>query len=123
MLIRIAGESGEVGWGEAYGITAPEAVKAIIDALLAPVMLGRDRSAPAVLHQDLYDLMRVRGFASGYYGAALAGVDIACWESYGQLTGLSISRLLGGRRHETLPPYVSGPPKSTLAERCDMARC
>lgn len=121
VLIRITGESGKVGWGEAYGIAAPEAVKAIIDTLLAPVLRGRDPSAPAVIHEDLYDLMRVRGFTTGYYVDALAGIDIACWDLYGRLAGLSISRLLGGRRHNTLPAYVSGLPGATLPERCDMA--
>ena len=121
VVIKVTGESGTVGWGETYGIAAPEAVKAIIDDLLAPVMRGRDPSAPAVLHEDLYDLMRVRGFTSGYYVDALAGVDIAVWDLFGRLTGLSISQLAGGRRHEQLPAYVSGVPRATLDERCALA--
>lgn len=121
VIIRITGESGAVGWGETYGIAAPEAVKAIIDNLLGPVMLGRDPTAPAPLHDDLYDLMRVRGFFGGYYVDALAGVDIAVWDLFGRLTGLSIAQLLGGQRHKTFPAYVSGLPKATLKERCDMA--
>ena len=32
-----------------------------------------------------------------------------------------MSALLGGRRHHTLPAYVSGLPKATLKERCDLA--
>ena len=47
-------------------------------------MLGRDPSAPGVLWEDLYDLMRVRGFGSGYYVDALAGVDIAVWDLFGR---------------------------------------
>ncbi|MCD1634292.1 mandelate racemase/muconate lactonizing enzyme family protein [Martelella mediterranea] len=121
VLVKITGESGMVGWGETYGIAAPEAVKAIIDNLLAPVMLGRDPSDAAVIHEDLYDLMRVRGFFGGYYVDALAGVDIACWDLFGRLANLSVAQLLGGRRHETLPAYVSGLPKATLAERCQLA--
>jgi len=121
VIIKITGESGKVGWGETYGIAAPEAVKAIIDNLLAPVMLGHDPSDPAPLHEDLYDLMRVRGFFGGYYVDALAGVDIAVWDLFGRLTDLSVAQLLGGRRHTTLPAYVSGLPKATLAERCDLA--
>lgn len=121
VIIKITGQSGKIGWGETYGIAAPEAVKAIIDNLLAPIMLRRDPSDPAPLHEDLYDLMRVRGFFGGFYVDALAGVDIAVWDLYGQLTGLSLAQLLGGRRHTTLPAYVSGLPKATLAERCDLA--
>lgn len=121
VIIKVTGESGRIGWGEAYGIAAPQAIKAIIDELLAPVLVGRDPAEPAVIHEDLYDLMRVRGFFGGYYVDALAGVDIAIWDLFGKGTGLPVSALLGGRRHTTLPAYVSGLPKATLKERCDLA--
>ena len=122
VLIRVTGESGEVGWGETYGIAAPEAVTAIIDNLLAPVILGRCPSEAAVIWEDLYDLMRVRGFFGGYYVDALAGLDIALWDLYGHRAGLSVAQLLGGQRHKTLPAYVSGLPRATLAERCGLAQ-
>lgn len=122
LVIKVTGESGTVGWGETYGIAAPEATKAIIDELLAPVMIGRDPGAPVPLHEDLYDLMRVRGFISGYYVDALAGVDIAVWDLLGRLTGRSLASLVGGKRHDKLPAYVSGLPRSTLKERCDLAQ-
>lgn len=121
MLIKITSESGKVGWGETYGIVAPGAVKAIIDDVLGPVMIGRNPAEPVVLHEDLYDLMRVRGFFGGYYVDSLAGVDIAVWDLYGKQTGLPVSALLGGKRHTKLPAYVSGLPKATLKERCDLA--
>lgn len=121
VLVRVTGESGEIGWGETYGIAAPEAVTAIIDNLLAPVILGRCPSEVAVIWEDLYDLMRVRGFFGGYYVDALAGVDIALWDLFGRRAGLSVAQLLGGARTRTLPAYVSGLPAATLAERCEMA--
>jgi galactonate dehydratase len=121
MLIKITSESGKIGWGETYGIVAPHAVKAIIDDVLGPVMVGRNPAEPVVLHEDLYDLMRVRGFFGGYYVDSLAGVDIAVWDLYGKQMGLPVSALLGGRRHAALPAYVSGLPKATLKERCDLA--
>lgn len=121
VLVRITGESGEVGWGETYGLAAPEAVCAIIDNLLAPVILGRCPSEAAVIWEDLYDLMRVRGFFGGYYVDALAGVDIALWDLFGRRSNLSVAQLLGGQRHKTLPAYVSGLPRATLSERCDLA--
>jgi L-alanine-DL-glutamate epimerase-like enolase superfamily enzyme len=121
VLVRVTGESGEVGWGETYGIAAPEAVTAIIDNLLAPVIRGRCPSEVAVIWEDLYDLMRVRGFFGGYYVDALAGVDIAIWDLFGRRAGLSVAQLLGGARARMLPAYVSGLPAATLKERCDMA--
>lgn len=121
VLIKVTGESGTVGWGETYGIVAPEAVTAIIDNVLGPVIIGRDPSQPVVIHEDLYDLMRVRGFFGGYYVDSLAGVDIAIWDLFGKLANLPVSALLGGARRDRLPAYVSGLPKATLRERCDLA--
>ncbi|MBW6425139.1 mandelate racemase/muconate lactonizing enzyme family protein [Rhizobium sp. XQZ8] len=121
LLIKVTGESGKVGWGECYGIVAPEATKAIIDDVIGPVIIGRDPGDAAVIHEDLYDLMRVRGFFGGYYLDALAGVDIALWDLAGKNLGVPISTLLGGRRHDTIRAYVSGLPKATLKERCDLA--
>ncbi len=121
VLIKITAESGLIGWGETYGVAAPEAVTSIIDELLSPVLIGRDPAAPRIIHEDLYDLMRVRGFFGGYYLDALAGVDIAIWDLLGKLLRVPLSTLLGGRRRDVLPAYVSGLPKATLRERCDLA--
>ncbi|MDR7033693.1 mandelate racemase/muconate lactonizing enzyme family protein [Mesorhizobium sp. BE184] len=121
LLVKITGESGKAGWGECYGIVAPEATKAIIDDVLGPVIVGRDPGDAMVIHEDLYDLMRVRGFFGGFYLDALAGVDIALWDLAGKNLGVPVSTLLGGRRHDTLSAYVSGLPRATLKERCDLA--
>lgn len=121
VLVKVTGESGQVGWGETYGIVAPQAVKAIIDDVLGPAVIGRDPGDPVVIHEDLYDLMRVRGFFGGYYVDSLAGVDIAVWDLFGKGVGRPLASLLGGTRHASLPAYVSGLPKATLKERCDLA--
>lgn len=121
VLIKITGESGRVGWGETYGIVAPQAVKAIIDEVLAPVLIGRDPHEPVVIHEDLYDLMRVRGFFGGYYVDSLAGVDIAIWDLFAKGLGVPLATALGGARRRAIPAYVSGLPKATLKERCDLA--
>jgi galactonate dehydratase len=65
--------------------------------------------------------MRVRGFFGGFYLDALAAVDIALWDLLGRRLGVPVSTLLGGRRHATIPAYVSGLPKATLAERAALA--
>ena len=39
---------------------------------------------------------------------ALSGVDIALWDILGKVTGLSISRLIGGRFREQVPVYGYG---------------
>jgi L-alanine-DL-glutamate epimerase-like enolase superfamily enzyme len=121
VLVKVTGESGHVGWGETYGIVAPDVITHLVDDVLGPVILGRDPGEPVVIHEDLYDLMRVRGFFGGYYLDALAAIDIALWDLFGKATGRPLASLLGGCRHPTLPAYVSGLPKATLQERCDLA--
>jgi galactonate dehydratase len=121
VLVKVTGESGKIGWGETYGIVAPQAVKAIIDDVLGPAIIGRDPAEPVAIHEDLYDLMRVRGFFGGYYVDSLAGVDIAVWDLFAKGVDRPLASLLGGMRHRTLPAYVSGLPKATLRERCDLA--
>ncbi len=75
-----------------------------------------------MIWEDLYDLMRVRGYHSGFYLDAIAGIDIALWDLCGKLAGQPLHKLLGGSRRDTIPAYVSGLPKPTLAERIDLAR-
>ena len=122
VLVKVTAESGAVGWGETYGIVAPRAVTEIISDVIAPVLEGMPADAPAPAHDLLYDLMRVRGFWSGFWTDALAAVDIALWDLSARRLGVPVSSLLGGRRHATLPAYVSGLPAATLAERCAMAQ-
>lgn len=121
LLVKVTGESGKIGWGECYGIVAPEATKAIIDDVLGPVIIGRDPADAVIIHEDLYDLMRVRGFFGGFYLDALAGVDIALYDLTGKVLNVPVSTLLGGRRHDSIPAYVSGLPRATIKERCELA--
>jgi galactonate dehydratase len=122
VIVKVTAEDGTVGWGETYGIVAPHAVTTIVDDVLAPIAVGRDARDVAVIQEDLYDLMRVRGFHGGYYVDAIAGVDIALWDLCAKLADLPLVKLLGGQRAERLPAYVSGLPRATLAERVALAR-
>ena len=121
VLIKITAEDGTVGWGETYGIVAPDAVTSIIDDVLGPVIVGRDPRDAVVIQEDLYDLMRVRGFFGGYYVDSIAGVDIAVWDLFGKLVGQPVVKLLGGQRMAQIPVYVSGLPRATLEQRLALA--
>ena len=122
VLVRIETGGGVVGWGETYGLVAPGAVGAIIDDLLAEFTIMRDPSEPSAIHDDLYDLMRVRGYTGGFYMDALAAIDIALWDIAGRIAGQSVAELLGGAVRRTIPAYVSGLPEPTLCARVDLAR-
>jgi galactonate dehydratase len=121
VLVKVTGESGRVGWGETYGIVAPRVVKELVEDVLGPAILGRDPTDAVVIHEDLYDLMRVRGYTGGYYLDSLAGIDIAIWDLFGKGVGRPLSQLLGGARRSAIPAYVSGLPRATVKERCDLA--
>jgi galactonate dehydratase len=120
VLVRITTEAGTVGWGETYGIVAPGAVAAIVNDLLASFVIGRTAEDPSTVFDDLYDMMRVRGYSGGFYVDALAAIDIALWDIAGRESGVPLVELLGGGR-ETIPAYVSGLPERTLADRVALA--
>jgi L-alanine-DL-glutamate epimerase-like enolase superfamily enzyme len=122
VLVRVTTRGGAIGWGETYGIVAPGAARSVIEDLLAPFVTGRDPFDAAVVHEDLYDLMRVRGYGGGFYLDALAAVDIALWDVAGRLAGLPVAKLLGGRRRDRVKAYVSGLPRPTVAERVRFAQ-
>jgi L-alanine-DL-glutamate epimerase-like enolase superfamily enzyme len=122
VLVKLTTESGIVGWGESFGVVAPEAVALIARDLLTPLVLGRDPHDVVAIAEDIYNAMRVRGFFGGFYVDALAGVDIALWDLRGKLTGLPVCKLLGAQRHTRIPAYVSGLPKATRDERAQLAK-
>jgi L-alanine-DL-glutamate epimerase-like enolase superfamily enzyme len=122
VLVRIEASDGTTGWGETYGIVAPQAVLAIIDDVLAPLLVGRVPADPPALWEEFYALMRVRGHWSGFFTDALAAIDIALWDLVGKLAGCPVWELIGGRRRDRIPAYASGLPRATLDERVALAR-
>jgi galactonate dehydratase len=122
VLVKVTASDGTVGWGETYGIVAPEAVVAILRDVMIPVLAGRDPSDPPAIYDELYDLMRVRGASGGFYGDALAAIDIALWDVAARRAGVPLAALLGGARTQRIPAYVSGLPRATLDDRVALAK-
>jgi galactonate dehydratase len=121
LVVRLITNGGTEGWGETYGLVTPQATAAIVNDLLSGFVLGCNPVEREALHDQWYDLMRVRGYTGGFYLDALAAIDIALWDIAGKLAGQSIASLLGGRCRETIPAYVSGLPEDTLDARCQLA--
>ncbi len=122
VLVKITSESGDYGWGECVGFVVPEAAVAIITELIGPMIVGRDPCDVVMIYEDLYNMMRVRGFFGGYYHDSIAAVDIALWDLKGKLIKLPICQLLGSARHKQLAAYVSGLPMPTISERATLAK-
>ncbi len=121
LVVKITTDDGVVGWGETYGLVAPKATAEIISDLLAGFVVGRDPKEVESVHDELYDLMRVRGYTGGFYLDALAAVDIALWDIRGKQAGMTIGEMLDGGQRDQIPAYISGLPESTIEKRCDLA--
>lgn len=122
VLVRLETRQGFVGWGETYGLVAPGAVGEIIKDLLSGFIIGRDPSDPTVVFDNLYNLMRFRGYTGGFYVDALAAIDIALWDIAGKKMRKPLADLLGGVHRKTIPAYVSGLPEKTCAKRVELAK-
>ncbi len=122
VVVRVALASGQEGWGETYGLVAPKVIQALVEDVIEPMIAGRSPFEVQAIWNDLYDLMRVRGYTGGFWLDALAAVDIALWDLIGKLTGQPLHQLLGGRHRDRIPAYVSGLPRPTLDARVELAR-
>jgi galactonate dehydratase len=122
LVVKAVTRDGVTGWGETYGLVAPLATAAIISDLLTGFVVGRDPAEVESIHDDLYDLMRVRGYTGGFYLDALAAIDIALWDIVGKIHERPLAELLGEPQRQCIPAYVSGLPKPTLAERISLAK-
>ena len=76
--------------------------KVIVERVIQPMILGENPLNRDVLWHKVYNLLRDHG-QKGMPIQALSGVDIALWDILGKVTGLSISRLIGGRFREQVP--------------------
>lgn len=116
-VVRITADDGTFGWGEAHAPLGPRATKAVIEDVLAPLLVGQDPFAIELHWERMYGSMHLRGHSTGYQLEAISGVDIAMWDLVGKLSGQPIYRLLGGPFRTELPAYASGVPGSTIDER------
>lgn len=113
LLVRVATDAGLTGWADAETL-APAAV-AIISGqgmsipgfqTLGGLLLGEN---PLDV-QRLWDKLYV---GSAYYGRrgiamqCISALDNCLWSIRAQAAGMSLSRLLGGRRRERIPAYAS----------------
>lgn len=122
IAVRVTCSDGSEGWGETYGICAPRATCEIINDLLVPEVLGRNPDNVEQLWDELYGLMRVRGCTSGFHVDAITAIDIALWDVRARGHGVPLWQMIGERRREHVPGYLSGLPAATLENRVEMAR-
>ncbi|WP_420223283.1 muconate cycloisomerase family protein [Pigmentiphaga litoralis] len=101
VLVRLRTSDGAMGIGEIaiiphYGEESPEAVKATIDHVLAPHLLGQDpRNIGSLLHR-MDQAIKGNAYAK-------AGIEMACHDVSARILGVPVSSLLGGLVRARLP--------------------
>ena len=104
VVVTVETDTGLTGWGEVCPIPhyLPAYARGVAPALqeLAPVVLGADPIGAEAL------MSRADAYLPGHVYAKSA-LDIALWDITGQVAGLPIHALVGGRRQDTLPLYHS----------------
>jgi len=107
-LVEIRSDTGLVGYGECLGRYAPRIWAAIVEELLAPIVVGQDPFDTERLWQEMFRGLRsFSGHSRGMLVEGIAGVDIALWDLKGRATGLPLYALLGGAVRTTLDAYAS----------------
>ena len=106
VLVKITTDQDIVGWGECHAPSAPRVHKTIITDLFAPVLLHQDARNIDPLWERLYSTERLRGYGTGAFTEALAGVDIALWDIAGKFAGQPLWQLLGGKYRDRIPTYT-----------------
>ncbi|MBM3487154.1 MAG: mandelate racemase [Alphaproteobacteria bacterium] len=108
ILVRMTGENGRVGWGEApalkdwggdfgrYFGESPATTRLVIERYLKPQVVGADALNIADLHR------RMDAIIKGY-PYAKAAVDMAAYDLAGRTLGVPVHVLLGGSVRDRIP--------------------
>lgn len=116
VIVVVETDEGIRGIGSAHG--GAEAIKAIVESELQPALVGEDPTNTERLWEKMYNGSRfepslARGYSMPREGrrgeslCAIAGVDIALWDIWGQMLGQPIYKLLGASR-TSVRAYASG---------------
>lgn len=113
LLIRVATNEGLTGWADvetlapaAVAIIAGQGMSALGFRTLSELLIGENPLDVGRLWDKLY-------VGSAYYGRrgiamhCISAIDNALWSIRAQATGMSLARLLGGRRRDSVTAYAS----------------
>ena len=102
-LVRITASDGTTGWGQIAPYEADISAD-VLHRLIARQVVGRDISDIDAINDAVIDAQLK--YPWSFVCRALAGVDTALWDLYGQITGKPVAALLGGFVRP-LPAYGS----------------
>ena len=102
-LVRITASDGRIGWGQIAPYDADVSAM-VLHRLVARQVIGRDISEIDAINDGVIDTQLK--YPWSFLCRALAGIDTALWDLYGQITGKPVAVLLGGSVRP-LPAYGS----------------
>jgi len=111
VVVQVESASGATGIGTTSGGLAAAAV---IEEHLAYLVRGEQPWA----HQRIWDRMYSSTLRYGRKGLvvnAISAVDIAVWDLHGKITDMPVHALAGGRVHDRIRAYATGPKPATAA--------
>ena len=120
VLVEVRTVDGITGHGECLARFGARAYASFINEVLAPMLAG----------QNAFDIRRhwyrmrsaLSGRAGGMLIEALAGVDIALWDTVGKALGQPVHRLLGGMGRPTIDCYASSINWASLEQMQEQTR-
>ncbi len=107
LLVRIDTDEGVYGWGEGGQYGPAEPVKACIDNVLSPMIIGKDPLDKGILWDYMYQMTRDFG-QKGTYIEAISAIDVALWDICGKYLGVPVAKLLGGVKRTSIAAYATG---------------
>jgi L-alanine-DL-glutamate epimerase-like enolase superfamily enzyme len=101
VVVQVITDQGLVGIGESVPAPSPPITLAAIESA-AEALIGKD---PRRVVQRWHDMQSQSGFVSFPYtgNAALAGIEMACWDILGKSLDAPVHALLGGRIRDQIP--------------------
>ena len=103
-LVRVWGEDGLVGYGEASPMH-PEVSRAIVEHQLKPLLVGMSALDIEACWEKMYvTTYKTRGQGTSI---AISGVDIALHDLAGKALGVPVYQLLGGKYRDRVRVYAS----------------
>lgn len=114
--VTVQDDSGETGTGWSFTSDwgGGEAVKVLIDTLLAVEVLGKEAHQTRLVTQALRH--KTHRLGNGLCSLAIAAIDIALWDLHSRMQGVSLAAALGQTR-DRVPAYGSGKASPSLPLR------